>query len=80
MEHRKERKTLAGVQEARCVDDSGRVSVVLLIAAGGFIGAGETNEAVGRYEVCLLSRLLCEPALRPPFLLSLRATLQPEAH
>lgn len=54
--------------------------MVLLIAGGGFIGAGKKNEAAGRYEVCLLSRSLCEPALRRPFSLSLRATLQPEAH
>lgn len=64
-QNRKERKTLAGVQQVWCVHDSGRVSVVLLIADGGFIGAGKKNEAAGRYEVWLLSRSLCEPALRP---------------
>lgn len=43
-----------------------RVSVVLLIAAAGFIGAGKKNEAAGRYEVCLLSRSLCEPLFTQP--------------
>lgn len=66
-QNRKERKTLAGVQEARCVDDRGQDSVVLLIAGGGFIGAGKKNEAARRYEVCLLSRSLCEPASDPLF-------------
>lgn len=29
------------------------------------LGLGKRNEAAGRYEVCLLSRSLCEPVLSP---------------
>lgn len=64
---RKERKTLAGVQQVWCVYDSGRVSVVLLIAAGGCIGAGKKEWGGGEIWSVSAVKVALRACAQSPF-------------
>lgn len=68
---KKKKKTLAGVQQVRCVYDNGRVSLVLLIAGGGFIGTGKRMRRRGDMKCVRCQGRFCELAALGPLSLSL---------
>lgn len=65
------KSTLAGVQQVRCVYDNGRVSLVLLIAGGGFIGTGKRMRRRGDMKCVCCQGRFCELASFGPLSLSL---------
>lgn len=75
---KKKKNPLAGVQQVRCVYDNGRVSLVLLIAGGGFIGTGKRMRRRGDMKCVCCQGRFCELAWLGPLSLSLPQLKSPE--